>query len=64
MNQKKLRGLYREEKLQVRRRCGRKRAQAHACSGLRQCPLELGLRLRHVSHGRFRVLAVFGDYTG
>jgi putative transposase len=52
MNQKKLRRLYREEKLQLRRRGGHKRAlrhaQAHPCSRSHQCPLEPPLRLRHI----------------
>lgn len=68
MNQKKLRRLYREEKLQVRRRGGRKRAL-----GTRR-PLSLPERpnerwsLDFVSDAftdgrRFRVLAVVDDFT-
>ncbi|WP_425404068.1 IS3 family transposase [Hwanghaeella sp.] len=68
MNQKKLRRLYREEKLQVRRRGGRKRAL-----GTRR-PMELPDRpndrwsLDFLSDAftdgrRFRILAVVDDYT-
>lgn len=68
MNQKKLRRLYREEKLQVRKRGGRKRAL-----GTRR-PMVLPARpnerwsLDFVSDAftdgrRFRVLAVVDDYT-
>ncbi len=49
MNQKKLRRLYREEKLQGapprRPQAGAGHAQAHTRSRSRQCPLEPGLRL-------------------
>ena len=68
MNQKKLRRLYREEKLQVRRRGGRKRAL-----GTRRpifVPDRANIRwsLDFVSDAftdgrRFRVLAVIDDYT-
>ena len=68
MNQKKLRRLYREEKLQVRRRGGRKRAL-----GTRR-PMSIPDRanarwsLDFVSDAftdgrRFRVLAIVDDYT-
>lgn len=68
MNQKKLRRLYREEKLQVRKRGGRKRAL-----GIRR-PMLLPSRLNErwsldfVSDAftdgrRFRVLAVVDDYS-
>ncbi len=68
MNQKKLRRLYREEKLQVRRRGGRKRAL-----GIRR-PIELPSRpnerwsLDFLSDAftdgrRFRILAVVDDHT-
>jgi len=68
MNQKKLRRLYREEKLQVRRRGGRKRAL-----GTRR-PMELPSRpnerwsLDFLSDAftdgrRFRILAVVDDHT-
>jgi len=68
MNQKKLRRLYREEKLQVRRRAGRKRAL-----GTRRPMLvpdranarwSLDFLSDTISDGRrFRVLAIVDDYT-
>jgi putative transposase len=68
MNQKKLRRLYREEKLQVRRRGGRKRAL-----GTRRPMLvperanarwSLDFLSDTISDGRrFRVLAIVDDYT-
>ncbi len=68
MNQKKLRRLYREEKLQVRKRGGRKRALGT------RCPMVLPQRanerwsLDFVSDAftdgrRFRVLAVVDDFS-
>ena len=68
MNHKKLRRLYREERLQVRRRCGRKRAL-----GIR-APLALpqGANQRWsldfvsdtlTDSRRFRILAVVDDFT-
>ena len=68
MNHKKLRRLYREERLQVRRRCGRKRAL-----GMR-APLALpqGANQRWsldfvsdtlTDSRRFRILAVVDDFT-
>lgn len=68
MNQKKLRRLYREEKLQVRNRGGRKRALGTRKPML--LPLEANERwsLDFVSDAftdgcRFRVLAVFDYYS-
>ena len=68
MNQKKLRRLYREEKLQVRRRGGRKRAL-----GTRR-PMSIPDRANvrwsldfvydaFMDGRRFRVLAIVDDYT-
>lgn len=68
MNQKKLRRLYREEKLQVRKRGGRKRALGtRRPMLLPNCPNERW-SLDFVSDAftdgrRFRVLAVVDDYS-
>lgn len=68
MNQKKLRRLYREERLQVRRRGGRKRALgSRRPMVLPSCPNERW-SLDFVSDAftdgrRFRVLAVVDDFT-
>ena len=68
MNQKKLRRLYREEKLQVRRRGGRKRALGtRAPLALPQGPNQrwsLDFVADSFSDGRrFRILAVVDDFT-
>lgn len=68
MNQKKLRRLYTEEKLQVRRRGGRKRALGtRAPLALPQGPTQrwlLDFVADSVSDGRrFRILAVVDDFT-
>jgi len=68
MNQKKLRRLYREEKLQVRRRGGRKRALgARAPMALPQEPNQrwsLDFVADTLDSGRrFRVLVVVDDFT-
>ena len=68
MNQKKLRRLYREEKLQVRRRGGRKRALGTRRPMLVPDRANARWSLDFVSDTftdgrRFRVLAVVDDYT-
>jgi putative transposase len=68
MNQKKLRRLYREEKLQVRRRGGRKRALGTRRPMLVPDRPNIRWSLDFVSDAltdgrRFRVLAVVDDYT-
>ena len=68
MNQKKLRRLYREEKLQVRRRGGRKRALGTRRPMLVPDRANIRWSLDFVSDAltdgrRFRVLAVVDDYT-
>lgn len=68
MNQKKLRRLYREEKLQVRRRGGRKRALGTRRPMLIPDRADARWSLDFVSDTltdgrRFRVLAVVDDYT-
>ncbi|CAM5389248.1 IS3 family transposase ISRle4 [Afipia felis] len=68
MNQKKLRRLYREEKLQVRRRGGRKRALGARRPMLVPDRANTRWSLDFVSDTftdgrRFRVLAVVNDYT-
>jgi putative transposase len=68
MNQKKLRRLYREEKLQVRRRGGRKRALGTRRPMLMPDRADARWSLDFVSDTftdgrRFRVLAVVDDYT-
>ena len=68
MNQKKLRRLYREEKLQVRRRGGRKRAMGTRRPMLVPDRANARWSLDFVSDTftdgrRFRVLAVVDDYT-
>jgi putative transposase len=68
MNQKKLRRLYREEKLQVRRRGGRKRALGTRRPMLVPDRVNARWSLDFVSDAftdgrRFRVLAVIDDYT-
>jgi transposase InsO family protein len=68
MNQKKLRRLYREEKLQVRRRGGRKRALGTRRPMLVPDRANSRWSLDFVSDTftdgrRFRVLAVVDDYT-
>jgi putative transposase len=68
MNQKKLRRLYREEKLQVRRRGGRKRALGARRPMLVPDRANIRWSLDFVSDAltdgrRFRVLAVVDDYT-
>jgi len=68
MNQKKLRRLYREEKLQVRRRGGRKRALGTRRPMLVPDRVNARWSLDFVSDTftdgrRFRVLAVVDDYT-
>ena len=68
MNQKKLRRLYREEKLQVRRRGGRKRALGTRRPMLVPDRANARWSLEFVSDTftdgrRFRVLAVLDDYT-
>lgn len=68
MNQKKLRRLYREEKLQVRRRGGRKRALGTRRPMLVPDRANIRWSLDFVSAAltdgrRFRVLAVVDDYT-
>jgi putative transposase len=68
MNQKKLRRLYREEKLQVRRRGGRKRALGTRRPMLVPDCVNARWSLDFVSDAftdgrRFRVLAVIDDYT-
>ena len=68
MNQKKLRRLYREEKLQVRRRGGRKRALGTRSPLLVPDRANARWSLDFVSDTftdgrRFRVLAVVDDYT-
>jgi transposase InsO family protein len=68
MNQKKLRRLYREEKLQVRRRGGRKRALGTRRPMLIPDRANTRWSLDFVSDTftdgrRFRVLAVVDDYT-
>jgi putative transposase len=68
MNQKKLRRLYREEKLQVRRRGGRKRALGTRRPMLVPDRANARWSLDFVSDAftdgrRFRVLAVIDDYT-
>ena len=67
MNHKKLRRLYREERLQVRRRGGRKRALGHrAPMAMPQGPNSAGAGLRSdaLTDGRrFRILAIVDDFT-
>ena len=68
MNQKRFRRLYREEKLQVRQRGGRKRALGmRAPMALPAGPeraLVAGLRVRRFTDGRrFRILAIVDDFT-
>jgi putative transposase len=68
MNKKKLRRLYREEKLQVRRRGGRKRALGTRRPMLVPDRANIRWSLDFVSDAltdgrRFRVLAVVDDYT-
>ena len=69
MNLKKLRRLYREEGLQVRRRGGRKRALGHASAdagarGRRTCAGASTSSVTRWTDGRrFRVLAVVDDYS-
>jgi len=68
MNQKKLRRLYREEKLQVRRRGGRKRAMGTRRPMLVPDRANARWSLDFVSDTftngrRFRVLAIVDDYT-
>src|SRR5215813_13057907 len=68
MNQKRFRRLYREEKLQVRRRCGRRRALGmRAPLALPSGPNQrwsLDFASDCFSDGRrFRILAVVDDYT-
>jgi len=68
MNQKKLRRLYREEKLQVRRRSGRKRALGTRRPMVLPNAANRRWSLDFVSDAftdgrRFRVLAVVDDYT-
>jgi putative transposase len=68
MNQKKLRRLYREEKLQVRRRGGRKRALGTRRPMLVPDRANARWSLDFVSDTftdgrRFRVLAIVDDYT-
>lgn len=68
MNQKKLRRLYREEKLQVRKRGGRKRALGTRRPMLLPSRLNERWSLDFVSDAftdgrRFRVLAVVDDYS-
>ena len=68
MNQKKLRRLYREEKLQVRRRGGRKRALGTRRPMLVPGRVNARWSLDFVSDAltdgrRFRVLAVVDDYS-
>jgi putative transposase len=68
MNQKKLRRLYREEKLQVRRRSGRKRALGTRRPMVLPNAANERWSLDFVSDAftdsrRFRVLAVVDDYT-
>jgi putative transposase len=67
MNHKKLRRLYREEPLQVRRRAGRKRALgARAPVALRQGPNQrwsLDFLLDAMTDSRrFRILAIVDDF--
>jgi putative transposase len=68
MNQKKLRRLYREEKLQVRRRSGRKRALGTRRPMVLPNAANERWSLDFVSDAfmdsrRFRILAVVDDYT-
>jgi hypothetical protein len=70
VNQKKLRRLYREEKLQVRRRGGRKRAlgtrQADGGAGVEpneRWSLDFRLATPSRTGARFRVLAVVDDFS-
>jgi putative transposase len=68
MNQKKLRRLYREEKLQVRRRGGRKRALGTRRPMLVPDRINIRWSLDFVSDAmtdgrRFRVLAVVDDFS-
>ena len=69
MNHKKLRRLYREERLQVRRRGGRKRALGTrapmAIAAGAEPALEPGLSVatRFDDGRRFRILAVVDDFT-
>jgi len=67
MNHKKLRRLYAQERLQVRRRGGRKRALgARAPMTLPQGTeraLVTGLRLGHADGRRFRILIVVDDFS-
>ena len=68
MNHKKLRRLYREERLQVRRRGGRKRAlgtqSADDAAARPQSALEPGLPVGCFADGRrFRILAIVDDFT-
>ena len=68
MNQKKLRRLYREEKLQVRKRGGRKRALGTRRPMLLPCKTNERWSLDFVSDAftdgrRFRVLAIVDDYS-
>ncbi|MDF2620521.1 MAG: Integrase catalytic region [Xanthobacteraceae bacterium] len=68
MNQKKLRRLYREEKLQVRRRGGRKRALGTRRPILVPDRINVRWSLDFVSDAftdgrRFRVLAVVDDFS-
>ena len=68
MNHKKLRRLYREEKLQVRRRGGRKRALGtRAPMALPQDRTSAGrwtsCPTRFTDGRRFRILAIVDDFT-
>src|ERR1051326_8573072 len=68
MNHKKLRRLYREERLQVRRRGGRKRALGtRAPMALPQAPNQLWswdfLSDAMIDGRRFRILAIVDDFT-
>ena len=68
MNQKKLRRLYREERLQVRRRGGRKRALGTRRPMLAPDRVNVRWSLDFVSDAltdgrRFRVLAIVDDYS-
>ena len=69
MNHKKLRRLYREEHLQVRRRCGPQAGARHqgadGASTRTQSALEprLPVAMRLADGRRFRILAVVDDFT-
>ena len=66
MKHKKLRRLYREERLQVRRRGGRKRALGtRAPMACRKAPIGAGdfLSDAFADGRRFRILAIVDDFT-